>query len=79
MRFCLFCGSPLPESCRPTRRYCCEDCRRQAQNERRRDERAELREVLEAGKPMDDPWSRCDLDHWTAAQIWENALLDPMP
>ena len=78
MRYCLYCGANLPVTCRPTRRYCCEDCRRQAQNERRRDERAELREVREA-VPMDDPWSRCDLDYWTAAEIWANALLDPKP
>lgn len=28
---------------------------------------------------MADPWSRCDLDDWTAEEIYANALLDPAP
>lgn len=28
---------------------------------------------------MADPWSRCDLEDWTAEEIYGNALLDPLP
>lgn len=28
---------------------------------------------------MADPWSRNDLDEWTAEEIYGNALLDPLP
>ena len=28
---------------------------------------------------MADPWARCDLDDWTAEEIYGNALLDPLP
>ena len=64
----------------PRRVYCCEACRRTAQNVRRKDERAEARELREAEQgPWLDPWARCDLDDWSADQIWANALLDPAP
>ena len=59
--------------------YCCERCRRHYQDERRKEERAERRDARQAGKPMADPWERCDLDDWTAAEIWANALLDAKP
>lgn len=29
--------------------------------------------------PIQDPWQRHDLDDWTAAQMFENANLDPLP
>lgn len=113
-RFCRFCGAPIPEG-KTRSMYCCENCRRQYQNVRRK---AERREVFEAfgfgvcpvcGKrfrrrhelhfycnglcsrkaygrgweahpiPMEDPWQRHDLDDWTAAQMFENANLDPLP
>ena len=28
---------------------------------------------------MSDPWTRHDLDDWTVEDIFENALLDPLP
>ena len=28
---------------------------------------------------MADPWARCDLDDWSAEEIYGNALLDPLP
>lgn len=59
--------------------YCCTRCRRHYQDERRKEERAERRELRESGNPMIDPWSRCDLDEWTEADIFANALLDPLP
>jgi len=62
------------------RLYCCTRCRRHYQDERRKLERAEAREAREAGRhPMTDPWARCDLDEWTAEEIYANALLDPAP
>ena len=30
-------------------------------------------------RPMPDPWARRDIDGWSADDIWENALLDPLP
>lgn len=79
MRICPYCGGPLPVGATSYQTYCCTRCRRKAQDERRREERAEAREAREAGKPMTDPWARCDLDIWTAEEIWANALLDPLP
>lgn len=61
------------------RRFCSEACRRAAQNEARRIARAEEREIRESARHMADPWARCDLDDWTAEDIWTNALLDPLP
>ena len=79
MRWCLYCGEPLPVKCSASRLYCCARHRRLAQDERRRDERAEAREAREAGKSMADPWARCDLDEWSAEEVYANALLDPLP
>ena len=79
MRTCLYCGEPLPAWCSPCRLFCCTLHRRQYQNERRRDERAEAREAMEAGQSMTDPWGRSDIDDWTAEEIYGNALLDPLP
>ena len=45
------------------------------QNERRRDERAEMREIREASKWDYDPWERNDMDD----DIYGNALLDATP
>ncbi len=80
MRVCLYCGEPLPAGCSSRRVYCCIEHRRQYQNERRRDERAEAAELRQADtSPMSDPWSRCDLDEWSVEEIYANALLDPAP
>ena len=54
-------------------------CRREYQNSRRKDERAEARELREADKPMPDPWERTGMDAWTDDTLWGNALLDPLP
>lgn len=77
---CKRCGTRY-EALTRGRKYCSEYCRRQYQNERRQDERAELRALREAEKarPMTDFWSRSDLDEWTAEMMLANALLDPMP
>lgn len=34
---------------------------------------------LEREGGLFDPWARCDLDDWTAEEIYGNALLDPLP
>lgn len=82
-RRCLYCGEILPAGCSPRRLYCCTACRRQYQNDRRRDERAEARELREAarGWMQPDPWS-CheeyqDLDEDEAR--WLVAGIDPLP
>lgn len=82
MAICPHCYTPIPEGSR--RVYCSTRCRRDAQNERRRDERAEAREIREAEKarPMGDPFDAdfiASLDFWEAAEIYSNALLEPHP
>ncbi len=72
------CGREF-ETDNPRRRFCCERCRRSAQNAARRIIRAEEREAREASRAMADPWARCDLDDWSAEEIWANALLDALP
>jgi hypothetical protein len=54
------------------------------QNERRRDERAEFLEQLEIeqARPMGNPFDLdfiAALDWWEAAQVYQNACLDPEP
>ena len=71
---CVYCGLEFI-SHNPRRMYCSERCRRDAQNERRRDERAEMREIREASKWDYDPWERNDMDD----DIYGNALLDATP
>lgn len=77
--YCLYCGVELPEKSR--RLYCSVRCRRDAQNERRREERAELAEIREAEKnrPMMDPWSRSDFDDLSIEEIMAASLIDAMP
>lgn len=79
---CPYCGNPIPEKSRKT--YCSERCRRDMQNERRRDERAEFLEQLEIEKarPMGNPFDLdfiSALDWWEAAEVYANACLDPEP
>lgn len=79
---CPYCGNPIPEKSRKT--YCSERCRRDMQNERRRDERAEFLEQLEIEKarPMGNPFDLdfiATLDFWDAAELYANACLDPEP
>lgn len=81
-RYCLFCGEPLLDKVASTRVYCSTKCRRDYQNERRREERAELAEIRRAEKnrPMMDPWSRNDLEDYTVEEIMELAwTMDPAP
>ena len=79
MAICPHCYAPIPDGSRKT--YCSTKCRRDAQNERRREERAELREAQEAEKarPMMDFWGRSDLDDWTVEDILANSYTDPCP
>lgn len=74
MATCLYCGIDFI-SHNPRRLYCSERCRRDIQNERRRDERAEAREVREASHWDYDPWERNDLGD----EVFANALLDADP
>jgi hypothetical protein len=59
----------------PRRLYCSERCRRDQQNELRRDRRAEEREAREASHWDYDPWERDDLGD----EVLTNALLDAAP
>ena len=79
MAICPHCYGSIPDGSRKT--YCSTRCRRDAQNERRREERAELAEARAAEKvrPMTDFWGRSDLDDWTAEDILANAFVDPCP
>ena len=82
MRLCRYCGGPLPDGSTRHRLYCSDHCRRKYQDERRKAERDELKALRhedKAGAAWLDPWSRCDLDEWTAEEILANALLDPLP
>ena len=82
MRLCRYCGGPLPDGSTRGRRYCSDHCRRKYQDERRKAERDELKALRQGQKERDawlDPWSRCDVDDWTAEEILANALLDPLP
>lgn len=81
-KLCPHCWTPIPDKSR--RVYCTTRCRRDAQNERRRDERAEAKELreLEKQRPMGDPFSEefiSSLDFWEAAELYDNARLYPEP
>ena len=77
---CQYCGREI-DTTYSRRMYCSERCARDAQNERRREERAEAREIREATHWDHDPWDRNDIEHiqenWE--EIYSNALLDPPP
>jgi hypothetical protein len=82
MAICPHCYAEIPEGSRKT--YCSTRCRRDAQNERRREERAEAAELREAEKqrPMGNPFDLdfiSSLDWWDAAELYANACLDPEP
>lgn len=82
MRLCRYCGGPLPDGSTRHRLYCSDHCRRKYQDARRKAERDELKAIRHEDKAGDvwlDPWSRCDVDDWTAEEILANALLDPLP
>lgn len=76
---CEYCGKEYA-SHNVRRLYCSEKCRRSAQNERRRDARAEEREVREADHWTHDPWELMEAqteDEYEA--VWANCLLDASP
>ena len=79
MALCPHCYAPIPAHSRKI--YCSSECRRAAQNERRREERAELAEAREAerNRPMQDPWSRSDFDDLSIEEILAASLIDCMP
>ena len=82
MRLCRYCGNPLPDGSPWRRRYCSDACRRHYQDARRKAERDEVKALRQGKKERAawlDPWSRCDVDDWTAEEILANALLDPLP
>lgn len=80
--FCPHCYAEIPDGSR--KKYCSTRCRRAAQNERRRDERAEAAELREREKqrPMADPFDEdfiASLDFWEAAELYANARIYPEP
>lgn len=80
VRKCRFCGKLLPNGAMPHRLFCSEKCRRDYQNARRKDERADARDAKNtAFCAMADPWARNDLDADEAEIICAHALLDTLP
>ena len=76
---CEQCGAPfISRNSRMV--YCCDACRRTAQNERRKKKKAMAR-ALRNGSigPWVDPWARQGLSEDDEHTIWGNALLDPLP
>ena len=77
LKTCPYCGKEFA-SPNPKRLYCSERCRRDFQNEARRDVRAEAAEVKAASHWGHDPWADMAADDaWDG--VWANALLDPAP
>lgn len=77
---CRYCGAEFVSN--RGRLYCSTACRRHYQDARRKAERDELKALRQGRKERAawlDPWSRCDVDDWTAEEILANALLDPLP
>ena len=76
---CEQCGTPF-HSRNSRMVYCCEACRRSAQNERRKIEKAEMRSIRKlCCGPWVDPWARQGLSEDDEHTIWGNTLLDPTP
>lgn len=78
IRRCRQCGVPLPGGATGRRLYCSERCRRKFQDERRRDEREQVRELRGAGAGWmaPDPWSADRDDEYAR---WLVAGIDPLP
>ena len=78
-QYCAFCGKTFT-SRNARRLYCSAKCRRDAQNERRMDERAEAAEARET-EPWDhDPWDAMEAatdEEWDV--LYGNMLLDAAP
>ena len=68
-RYCLYCGTALPQNASERRLYCSDRCRRRYQDARRRKERAAI--------DIADPWQRVDL--WDACRDWALSLAGPLP
>ena len=70
IKYCEYCGEQFRTS-NPRRLYCCPQHRRDADNERKRDKRAEAAE-LRAEFDMPDDWALHDLGE----DVMANALTD---
>ena len=70
---CLYCGEEFRSS-NPRRLYCSTRCRRLYQNETRKAERQEIRDVNEASRWDYDPWQVDDRDN--LENIFPNAIRD---
>ena len=76
---CLYCGGPLPRSVRLIL-YCCKAHRRKAQDERRKQERAEAKlRKRQGGQLMRDMYARNDLGEYEREVVFSNCLLDAAP
>lgn len=77
-RRCAYCGRTLPDGVTARRQYCCERCRRQAQDRQRRLDRREAACVrTPVSVAMGDPWARGSL--WDPETLWALSLLDADP
>ena len=70
LKICDYCGSEF-QTANSRRVYCCTSCRRAADNERKRDRRAEESE-LRAEYVMPDDWALHDLGE----EVMQNSLTD---
>ena len=74
---CAYCGRALPAGVTSRRQYCCDRCRRQAQDRQRRLDRREAAAHAPTPLFMSDPWERGGL--WDTETLWALSLLDPNP
>lgn len=70
LKYCDYCGTEF-EAASKRRLYCCDDCRRKADNERKQDRRAEETE-LRAEFFMPDDWALGNIGE----DVMQGALLD---
>lgn len=77
-RRCAYCGRPLPAGVTARRQYCCERCRRQAQDRQRKLDRLEAATGrTPVTVAIGDPWERGGL--WDLDWLWALSLLDADP
>lgn len=76
-RYCLYCGTALPQNASERRMYCSDRCRRHYQDARRRKERADGAVASGSAIRIADPWQRADL--WDACRDWALSLAGPLP
>ncbi|HIU17693.1 MAG TPA: hypothetical protein IAB01_04480 [Candidatus Avidesulfovibrio excrementigallinarum] len=75
---CAYCGRALPSDSTARRVYCCERCRRKAQDRQRRLDRLNAASVrMVRPVRMTDPWERGEL--WDTDTAWALSLLDADP